>query len=57
MMIAQAAVPRDIGVLEWLFDSTSWTGTDGILSSLGDTVILCAIVVVIATITMVPLAS
>ena len=54
---AQAPVPRDIGVFEWLLDPDSWTGTNGILASLTDTVILCAIVVLVATITMVPLAS
>lgn len=56
-VIAQAAVPREVGVFEWLFDPDSWAGTNGILSSLADTVTLCAIVVVIATVTMVPLAS
>ncbi len=56
-VIAQAAVRRDIGVFEWLFDPDSWAGTDGILASLGDTVILCTIVVLVATFTMVPLAA
>ncbi|MBT8198264.1 MAG: hypothetical protein KJO84_07155, partial [Acidimicrobiia bacterium] len=56
-LIAQAPVPRDIGVFEWLLDSGSWSGTNGILASLADTVALCAIVVAIAAITMVPLAS
>lgn len=56
-VLAQAPVPRDIGFLAWLLDPDSWTGTDGILASLADTVVLCAIVVVVATITMVPLAS
>ncbi|MBT8213466.1 MAG: ABC transporter permease subunit [Acidimicrobiia bacterium] len=56
-LLAQAPVPRDIGVFEWLLDSGSWSGTNGILASLADTVALCAIVVAIAAITMVPLAS
>ncbi|MDJ0664129.1 MAG: ABC transporter permease subunit [Acidimicrobiia bacterium] len=56
-VIAQAAVRRDIGVFEWLFDPDSWASTDGILASLGDTVILCTIVVLVATFTMVPLAA
>jgi osmoprotectant transport system permease protein len=56
-VVAQTAVPRDVGVFEWLFDSNSWTGTNGILVSLADTVTLCVIVVVVAIITMVPLAS
>ena len=57
MPYAQAAVPRDIGVFEWLFDPGSWTGRNGILTSLGDTVVLCSIVVVIASVTMIPLAA
>lgn len=56
-LFAQAAVPRDIGVFEWLFDPGSWTGTDGILASLVDTVVLCAIVIAIAAVTMIPLAA
>ncbi len=57
MPYAQAAVPRDIGVFEWLFDPNSWTGSNGILASLADTVVLCAIVVAIAGATMIPLAA
>lgn len=57
MVIAQAAVRRDIGVFEWLFDPESWTGPSGILASLWDTVVLCAIVMVIATVVTVPLAA
>ena len=57
MPYAQAAVPRDIGVFEWLFESNSWTGSNGILASLADTVVLCAIVVAIAGATMIPLAA
>lgn len=56
-LFAQAPVPRDIGVFEWLMDPNSWVGNNGILASLADTVALCAIVVAIAAITMVPLAS
>lgn len=56
-LFAQAPVPRDIGVFEWLTDPNSWVGNNGILASLADTVALCAIVVAIAAITMVPLAS
>jgi osmoprotectant transport system permease protein len=55
--LAQVPVPRDIGAFEWLLDPDNWTGSNGILVSLTDTVTLCAIVVVVATITMVPLAS
>ncbi|MBT8212816.1 MAG: hypothetical protein KJN71_06695, partial [Acidimicrobiia bacterium] len=58
MIVAQQTpVPRDVGVFEWLLDSASWSGTNGIVASLGDTVTLCAIVVVVAVVTMVPLAS
>jgi osmoprotectant transport system permease protein len=57
MAFAQAAVPRDIGVFEWLFDPDSWTGTGGILESLADTVALCAVVVAVASVTMIPLAA
>ena len=57
MVLAQAAVPRDIGVFEWLFDSDSWAGTNGILASLADTVALCAIVMAVAVVTMIPLAA
>jgi len=56
-LLGQAPVPRDIGVFEWLLDPNSWTGPDGILVSLANTVILCAVVVVVAIVTMVPLAS
>ena len=57
MPFAQAAVPRDIGVFEWLFDPASWTGANGILASLADTVELCAIVVAVASVTMIPLGA
>jgi osmoprotectant transport system permease protein len=57
MLFAQAAVPSDIGVFEWLFDPDSWTGANGILASLADTVVLCAIVVAVASVTMIPLAA
>ena len=56
-VVAQAPVPRDIGVFEWLLDPDSWAGSNGIVTSFGDTVTLCAIVVVVATVTMVPLAA
>lgn len=57
MLVAQAAVPRDIGVFEWLLDPESWRGPTGILASAWDTIILCTIVIVIAVIVTVPLAS
>ncbi len=57
MSFAQAAVPRDIGVFEFLFSSQYWTGEAGILTSLWDTVVLCSVVVVVATLIAVPLAT
>lgn len=56
-LLAQQAVPRDIGVWEWLSDPDSWTGPAGILTSLGDTLVLCSAVVLVATVTTVPLAA
>jgi osmoprotectant transport system permease protein len=55
-LLGQAAVPRDTGVLEFLFSAEYWTGAGGILTSLWDTVTLCAAVVVVATLIGVPLA-
>ncbi len=57
MTLAQAAVPRDIGLFEFLFSSQYWTGSNGILASLWETVILCAAVVAVATIIAVPLGA
>jgi len=54
---AQAAVPRDTSVFEFLFSSEYWTGDGGILESLWDTVTLCSAVVVVATVIAVPLAT
>jgi osmoprotectant transport system permease protein len=55
--VAQAAVPRDIGVFEFLFDAERWRGTDGILASLGDTVVLCIAVIIVSIVLAVPLAA
>ena len=57
MVIAQAAVPRDVGVFEWLLDPESWTGANGILESLAETLVLCTVVMAVSIITMVPLAA
>jgi osmoprotectant transport system permease protein len=51
------AVPRGIGVFEWLFDPDSWRGANGILTSFADTVLLCSVVVAVAMATMIPLAA
>ena len=53
----QQAVPRDIGLFEWLFDADTWTGPTGILTSLWDTVVMCAAVTVVATLIAVPSAA
>ena len=54
---AQAAVPRDIGFFEWFFDAGTWTGDNGILASLIDTVILCAAATAVAALVAVPIAA
>lgn len=56
-LVGQAAVPRDIGVYEWLFDADSWSGPTGILTSLWETVQLSVVVVVVAVVVTVPLAA
>lgn len=56
-VLGQQAVPRDIGVLEWLTDPDSWTGPAGILTSLGETLTLCAAVIAVAVVLTVPSAS
>lgn len=53
----QAAVPRDIGLWEWLSDPQTWSGPDGIWASLQETLVLCVIVVAVATVVAVPLAA
>ena len=54
---SQTAVPRDIGFFEWFFDPDTWTGPDGILASLVDTVVLCAAVTLVAVAVSVPTAA
>ena len=56
-LLGQVAVRRDIGVLEWLTDPESWTGPVGILGALGETLVLCAAVVAVATLLTVPSAA
>jgi osmoprotectant transport system permease protein len=55
--LAQAAVPRDTGVFEFLFDAQRWTGSPGILGDLLDTVLLCAAVIAVSILLAVPLAA
>ena len=54
---AQAAVPRGIGLAEWLVDVDTWLGRDGILSSGLDTVTLCAAVMGTGMLIAVPSAA
>ncbi len=54
---AQAAVPRDIGFFDWFFDADTWSGDNGILASLIDTVILCATATAVAALIAVPIAA
>lgn len=56
-VLAQAALPRDITLLEWWGDRASWTGTTGILPSLLDTVTLSATVMLVAIVLTVPAAA
>lgn len=56
-IVAQAALPRDIGLWEFLFDADLWTRDDGILDTLVDTATLCAAVIVVAMLIAVPLAA
>ena len=57
MTVLAQAVRRDIGLFEWLFDGDTWTGAHGILAAAGETVRLCAAVVVTATLLAVPLGA
>ncbi len=57
MLPGSQAVPRDIGLFEWLLDPATWTGPDGVLASLWDTVSLCFLVVLAAVVVAVPLAA
>lgn len=56
-LLAQAALPRDIGLGEWLLDPASWTGRAGILPSLVDTLLLCGAVMLIAVVIAIPSAA
>ena len=56
-VLAQRAVPRDITLWEWFTDPATWTGSDGIVASLGDTVLLCVAVILTSTLLAVPTAA
>jgi len=55
--LALAALPRDITLREWLLDPSSWSGPNGILASLVDTLLLSGAVVATAVILAVPSAA
>ncbi len=55
--IPRQAVDRDIGLWEWISDSATWSGPNGIVTSLVDTVVLCAIVTLVASLASVPIAA
>jgi osmoprotectant transport system permease protein len=57
MMLAQRAIPRDTTLWEWFSDPQSWTGSAGILASLGDTVLLCLAVILTSALLAVPTAA
>ena len=55
--LAQAALPRDITLGEWLLDPTSWTSSTGIIPSLVDTLVLCSAVMATALVLAIPSAA
>lgn len=55
--VAQVAVPRDTTLREWLGDPETWTGSAGILASLGDTLTLVIAVIIVSVLLAVPTAS
>ncbi len=56
-VFAQAALPRDITLREWLIDPESWTGRTGILPSLVETLTLTGAVIATAVLLAVPSAA
>jgi osmoprotectant transport system permease protein len=55
--LAQAALPRDITLREWLLGTDAWTGPTGILASLADTLVLSGAVMLTAILLAVPSAA
>ena len=55
--IVRQAVDRDIGLWQWFSDADTWWGSDGIMVSLRDTVVLCAAVTAVAAAIAVPIAA
>lgn len=56
-VLAQAALPRDISLGEFLLDAELWTRPEGILDSLLDTLALCSAVILVGTLIALPLAA
>ncbi len=56
-VLAQRAIPRDTTLWEWFSDPSTWAGSNGIWASLGDTVLLCAAVILFAILVAVPPAA
>jgi len=56
-ILAQAALPRDVTLREWLLDPGAWSGPTGILPSLADTLVLCGAVMLTAVVIAVPTAA
>lgn len=57
IVLAQAALPRDITLREWLLDPQAWTSSTGILPSLIDTLALSGAVMATAILVSVPSAA
>ena len=55
--LAQAAVPRDVTLTEWLSDPMTWTGANGILASLADTLTMVVAVILCSVLLAVPSAA
>lgn len=56
-VLAQAALPRDVTLVEWLLSAASWSGATGILPSLLDTVMLSGSIIMTAVLLAVPSAA
>lgn len=55
--LAQVAVPRDITLVEWFTDPATWTGSNGVIASLGDTLLLVVAVILFSVLLSVPTAA
>ena len=55
--LVRQAVDRNVGLWEWFSTGDTWWGPDGIMTSLRDTVVLCAAVTAVAAAVAVPIAA